>query len=65
MWKDTADVEFVFVDDGSSDNTRHALHRVFGTDALSQIAVHESESGHRCGHANRFCSKPRIHSVHH
>ena len=45
MWKDTADVEFVFVDDGSSDNTRHALHRVFGADALSQIAVHEVNRG--------------------
>ena len=45
MWRETADVEFVFVDDGSSDNTRHALHRVFGTDALSQIAVHEVNRG--------------------
>ena len=45
MWRDTADVEFVFVDDGSSDNTRHALHKVFGTDPLSQIAVHEVNRG--------------------
>ena len=45
MWRETADVEFVFVDDGSSDNTRHALKRVFGTDPLSQIAVHTANRG--------------------
>ena len=45
MWRDTADVEFVFVDDGSSDNTQAALHKVFGADPLSQIAIHQVNRG--------------------
>ena len=45
MWQETADVEFVFVDDGSSDNTQDALHKVFGGDPLSQIAVHPANRG--------------------
>jgi dolichol-phosphate mannosyltransferase len=45
MWRETADVEFVFVDDGSSDKTRHALHEAFGTDPLSQIAIHGVNRG--------------------
>jgi dolichol-phosphate mannosyltransferase len=45
MWRETADVEFVFVDDGSSDNTQHVLRKVFGTDSLSQILIHGANRG--------------------
>ena len=45
MWTEKADVEFVFVDDGSSDNTQQLLHELFGADPLSQIAVHETNRG--------------------
>ena len=45
MWSDAADVEFVFVDDGSRDETPSALRRVFGADPLSQIVVHNVNRG--------------------
>ena len=45
MWQETTDVEFVFVDDGSSDNTQHALRKAFGLDPLSQIAIHGANRG--------------------
>jgi len=45
LWKDTAEVEFVFVDDGSSDNTPHALQQAFGADPLSEIVTHEVNRG--------------------
>ena len=45
MWRDGTEVEFVFVDDGSSDHTQNALLQVFGTDPLSQIAVHPVNRG--------------------
>jgi dolichol-phosphate mannosyltransferase len=39
------DLEFIFVDDGSSDSTLSGLHRTFDSDPLSQVVAHEKNRG--------------------
>lgn len=50
LWNDV-DIEFIFVDDGSSDLTLVKLQETFGSDPLSQIVAHGANRG--VGAANR------------
>jgi dolichol-phosphate mannosyltransferase len=43
--KPVADLEFILVDDGSSDRTRQNLHSLFGSDPLARILVHPQNRG--------------------
>ncbi|MBS1851221.1 MAG: glycosyltransferase family 2 protein [Acidobacteria bacterium] len=42
---ENVELEFIFVDDGSSDQTVKGLRQTFGADPLSQIVVHEKNKG--------------------
>ncbi len=44
-WDRAAELEFVFVDDGSSDRTGALLREVFGTESHVRVLVHERNRG--------------------
>jgi|SRR5947208_1885375 len=50
LWKNV-DLEFIFVDDGSSDQTLRVLRETFGLDPLYRVVAHDQNRG--VGAANR------------